>query len=366
MMRARERWLFALFWLLPAALGTLAFHWVPSRYNPELGYGGIFLSQLLIWGAWAGWSALIIGAAERVPLERGSIARALAVHAVLCAAVVVGEMLVIDQVQRAFRLVPLDPLSLESTLAFGMRRYGDMLVVVYWAVVGAHTALRWHGRWRDEAVRVARLNADLAAARLEALRAQLNPHFLFNALNSIVALVDADPKAAQRTTIQLADLLRATLAAGDQQETTLAAEVELTRRYLAIEEVRFADRLTVRWAVAPGLDGRRVPAFTLQPLVENALRHGIAKWPGAGMIEVAAEARDAALVLRVSDDGPGVVPGAESNGAGIALRNLRARLERLYGAGAGVTLSAREGGGTVAEVVLPGASTEVAIDRSLK
>ncbi len=356
---ARSRLLLFGFWLLPAALATLAFLWVPSRYNPSLGFAGIFASQALIWMPWGVWSLLITALADRVPLERGNIARALLVHLALCAVVLPAEMLVISATTRAFGLVSTDaPRHLDSILAMGLRQYGDMLFVVYWAVVGADTAWRWHARWREASLREARLGEDLAQARLEALRAQLNPHFLFNALNSVVSLIDRDPAAAQKMTIRLADLLRATLAAGDVQQTALRDELDLTRRYLEIEQVRFADRLTVRWDVAAGLDEVLVPAFALQPLVENAIRHGIARRPGAGTIEIAAVPMADGVVLRVSDDGVGLRPAEEPQsrpGAGIALRNLRARLGRLHGTAATLSLTARAGGGAIAEIRVPSA-----------
>lgn len=353
----RGRLLLVGFWLLPAALATLAFVWVPSRYNPSLGFAGLFASQALIWMPWGLWSLLITALADRLPLERGNLGRALLAHLALCALVLPAEMLVISATTRAFGLVGGDaPRHLDSVLAMGLRQYGDMLFVVYWAVVGADTAWRWHARWREASLREARLGEDLAHARLEALRAQLNPHFLFNALNAIVSLIDRDPAAAQTMTIRLADLLRATLAAGDVQQTSLREELDLTRRYLEIEQVRFADRLTVTWSIAPGLDDERVPTFALQPLVENAIRHGISRRPGAGRIEIVVAQRDADLVLRVTDDGMGLRPDATPltrPGAGIALRNLRARLERLHGASASLTLTPGTVAGAVAEIRVP-------------
>ena len=357
--RWRNRAVLVGFWLVPAAVATLAFQFVPSRYNPGLGVAGIFLSQAAIWLAWGLWSLGIVGLAERFPFERGRIATAFAVHVPFCAFVTIAQILVIDGVSQFFTLTVHPPLHLASIIAYGMRNNGDSHVVIYCAVVGAHAALRWHERWREESLRTARLGEDLASARLQALRAQLNPHFLFNALNAVVSLVDRDPPAAQRMTVRLADLLRATLAAGDAQETSLRQELELTSRYLEIEQMRFADRLAVAWSVPPGLDEARLPSFTLQPLVENAIRHGITRRTGGGRVEIAATRVDDDLVLSVSDDGAGLaadaVPAVSAvrPGAGIALANLRARLERLYGARGVLELVPRDGGGAVARVRVP-------------
>lgn len=358
------------FWVLPALVATLGFRVVPSRYNPGLSLWGIFASQLLIWQAWGIWSLLIVAMGNRFPLERGRMLRAVAVHLPLSAVVVAAQILVISTVADAFHLTarsaqaaaidstgtntsPTPHQGLDSTLALGLRQYGDLLFVVYFAVVGAHAALRWNRRWREESLRSAQLGEDLAQASLQALRAQLNPHFLFNALNSIVTLIGRDPAAAETMTVRLSELLRATLAAGDVQESTLDQELALTARYLEIEQVRFVDRLSIEWNVADDARRAMVPAFALQPLVENAIRHGIARRAGPGHIGIFARREGDEVVLTTSDDGVGIALSSSSDGVGIALANLRSRLARLHGSAATVTLAARDGGGTNAVVRLP-------------
>jgi hypothetical protein len=343
-----------LFWLLPAAVATLGLRLVPSRLNPELTLGEIFLSQLLIWLPWGVWTWLISAVDEYVPLERGNAWRAIGVHLLLSPVVVMAQILVIWFVAVEFGMN--EPRGLESRLFIGLRQYGDLLMVVYWAVVGTLAGLRWRERWREEAVQAARLREDLAQANLQALRAQLNPHFLFNALNAVVTLIGRDQALARDTVVRLADLLRATLAAGDTQETTLAQEIELTARYLEIEQIRFADRLSVEWEIASGLGEWRVPAFALQPLVENALKHGLARRRGPGRVLIGARRDGDTLELLVRDDGADadsapITP--RDAGAGIALANLRARLERLYGAQASLSLKPRDTGGTDAVVRIP-------------
>ncbi len=250
---------------------------VPSRLNPGLSLGEIVVSQLAVWLPWAGWSLLVTTVADRVPLQRGHVAKAIAVHVPLCVLVVTGQILIVDRVSLSFGVVP--ERALDSILAYGLRSYGDLFTVIYWAILGAHAAMRWHEAWRAEAVRAARLSSDLAQAQLAALRAQLQPHFLFNALNAVVALVSEDPPAAKRVTVRLAELLRATLAATERSSLPLREELELTRRYLDIEQVRFAERLRVEWSVDADVLDCEVPAFVLQPLVENALVHAIARAP---------------------------------------------------------------------------------------
>jgi hypothetical protein len=348
----RLRLLLVGFWVVPAAVATLGLRLVPSRLNPDLTVVEILAAQLLIWLPWSLWSLVIVTVSDRFPLERGRIGRAVAVHVPVSAGVILAQILLIWTVVVGFGMD--EPVGLESRVVLGIRRYGDLLMVIYWAVVGTYAGFRWHERWQEESLRAARLREDLATASLQALRAQLNPHFLFNALNAVVALIGRDPAAARAMLVRLSELLRATLAAGDAQETALDQEIELTARYLEIEQVRFADRLTVTWSIAPGLGGVRVPAFTLQPLVENALRHGLGRRSGAGTVEIIARPEDGTLLLTVRDGGPGPVSAAPARGgAGIALANLRARLERLHGARAALALVARPEGGTDAVVRIP-------------
>lgn len=352
--RDRIRPALLLFWLLPAAVATLGLRLVPSRLNPDLTLGEILLSQLLIWLPWGAWTLLIAAVEERVPFERGNAWRAVGVHLLLSPLVVMAQILVIWHIAVEFGMN--EPRGLESRLFIGLRQYGDLLMVVYWAVVGTLAGLRWRDRLQEELVQAARLREDLAQANLQALRAQLNPHFLFNAMNAVVTLIGRDPALARDTVVRLADMLRATLAAGDAQETTLEQELALTARYLEIEQLRFADRLTVDWQVEPGLERCRVPAFALQPLVENALKHGLARRRAAGVVQVTARRAGTWLELIVRNDGAdddSAPMTARESGAGIALANLRARLERLYGNAASLELHPRAEGGMDAIVRLP-------------
>jgi signal transduction histidine kinase len=220
----------------------------------------------------------------------------------------------------------------------------------YLAVVGIAWGLdAWRAGLEKER-RAAALETELVRAELVALKAQLRPHFLFNALNSVMTLMHRDVDAASRTLAELGALLRLSLAGDGAPHVALASELDFLKRYLAIEEVRFSDRLSVRFDVPPETLAAEVPQLVLQPLAENAVRHGIAARPGRGVIEVSARRVGDALVLAVRDDGPG--PGAPRP-KGIGLANTRARLERLYGEAASLELSAHPDGGTEAIVRLP-------------
>jgi LytS/YehU family sensor histidine kinase len=226
--------------------------------------------------------------------------------------------------------------------------------MVYVAVVGTLTALRWYEEWRTAQVQAAQMREDLTRAQLQALQAQLNPHFLFNALNAVVTLIKRDPAAAERTTIRLADLLRATLTVGDESAIALVQELELTGRYLEIEQVRFPDRLRVEWQIPDDVRELSVPPFTLQPLVENAVRHAVSRNPDGGTITVIAARNATLLVLTVRDEGAGADnASARNNGTGSAVRNLRSRLQRAYGEHASLDMRERSDGGTDVVVQLP-------------
>ncbi len=336
------------FWLLPAIVATIGFVIAPIR--PHMPLLPTFLSQVVNWVSWAGWTALIFTAGRRFPFERGNFARALAVHVPLSVAVVLLQIMLVRIVGHAFGLT--EWWSFDSTMSIGIRAYGDLFLVIFWGIVGAQMAFRWHTRWREQTVRTARLRQDLAVAHLRALQSQLNPHFLFNVLNSVVTLIDRDPAAAQQMVVRLSDLLRSTLGAWEAQEVPLDDELRFTAQYLEIERVRFSGRLRVEWAVdcngAP-----LVPAFGLQPLVENAIVHGVAPRVNGGAIAIGAARRGESLVLTVSDSGEGPRAREDRPGAGVGLANLRSRLAGLYGAAARLDLESETAGLTRATLVLP-------------
>ena len=266
------------FWILPSLFGIIGLQIVPSALNPGISLLELSLSQLLVWFAWALWTPLIILVSERVPFERGRLRRSVSAHLVMSLVVICAQILVTAYVSQAFGLSM--KRGLESTLTIGFRGSGDLFVVIYWAIVGAHAALRWYEEWHAQGLVSAQLERDLSAAQLTTLRSQLNPHFLFNALNSVVTLIPRDQDGDTRMVVRLADLLRATLGMAEQQEIVLGRELETVRNYLDIELVRFPDRLAVRWEIEPATQSALVPAFALQPLVENAIVHGVSRRSG--------------------------------------------------------------------------------------
>jgi sensor histidine kinase YesM len=224
--------------------------------------------------------------------------------------------------------------------------------MTYMAILTAGIALEYFRRFREGQFAAARLQTEMVEAQLLALRSQLNPHFLFNALNSVIALMDKDVPAAQRMVARIGELLRLSLGA-HEAEVPLARELHLVRQYLEIEQIRFGDRLTVSIDVPGDLLDLDVPNLVLQPLVENAVVHGVAPRPGPGHVRVQVRREHDTLSLQVVDNGVGLLRNGSHVGHGIGVGNTRARLSAIYGKAATLTLRQPQSGGCVAEVRLP-------------
>lgn len=245
-----------------------------------------------------------------------------------------------------------------SFLAANWFRVDDELITATSIFVVA-LVREYMARVRSDEAHVAQLQAQLAHARLVMLRSQLNPHFLFNSLNAVSALIPNDTEGALRMVARLSELLRYGLAEESGEEIPLREELRLTELYLEILEIRFQGRLFTSVSAAGGVEDALVPSLILQPLVENAMKHGVAKARGRGRIEVRARRLGDTLVLTVCDTGGGshaadpAELGAAPAGSGVGLSNTRARLRELYGGGQRFTLRPRAEGGTEAEIVLP-------------
>ncbi|MBC7894107.1 MAG: histidine kinase, partial [Cytophagaceae bacterium] len=225
-------------------------------------------------------------------------------------------------------------------------------VFMYFAVLGCVHAVMYFNEAREREAHAAALSAQLSEARLAALRMQLHPHFLFNSLNALLVLVrDKDTPNAERMLELLGGVLRQVLQADASHDATLDEELQFLDDYLAIEQIRFSDRLTVVRDIAPETRRALVPRFVLQPLVENALRHGIGPLEGQGTLAISARVDGQDLVVAIADNGAGIVE--PPNGLGVGLRNTRERLATLHGNRASLSLEPRNGGGTVATVRLP-------------
>ena len=314
----------------------------------------LFLGEIPVWSAWLAMLPVIVRLADRFPPHRPPAARNVTIHLLAgCAAVYV--MLLFTAVVR--QALPGAPpfQGLEPLLAAVNRSFPVNLVpflIVYAAVTALAVAWQYHEALQARAVRESQLETQLARTRLDVLRAQIQPHFLFNSLHAISALMNRDVNAARRMMRRLSELLRIALDDSDGDEVELSSELEFLDRYLDIQRLRFPDRLTVELDIGPGTRSMRVPRLILQPVVENAIKHGIAGRVEAGTVRIETEQRDGALFLRVIDDGPGFPDEDVRGGAGgVGLANTRERLSALYGS-EGV-LEVLPGPGATVEIRIP-------------
>ena len=303
--------------------------------------------------AWLAVTPLMLSLARRFPLERRGWLKNALVH---LAAGSVLALLQLGVYILAASLVGLyqdqQPFFASFRSLFVTHFHFDLLT--YWAIIGLSHALDYYRKYRERELRAAQLETKLAQAQLDALRMQLHPHFLFNTLNSISVLMAEDTKAARRMLTRLGDLLRATLQNEGAHEVSLKEELEFLESYLEIEQTRFQDRLTVRMEVDSRALDARVPNLILQPLVENAIRHGIAPRAAAGLVEIHARRENGMVQLEVRDNGAGLgASPPESLMKGIGLSNTRARLEQLYGTAHRFELRDSESGGLIVTIEIP-------------
>src|SRR5512138_535923 len=321
--------------------------WLQARADgPRLEWPRVARVLEDVW-AWAAYTPAILWLAERLPLEAGRWRRRLPVHA----AIALGFAF-LDAVLAVLLARALGPSPAPGVLAV-LTRLATLSVLSYFAVLGIGHALRYQRLHADERLHASELERQLAQARLGALEAQLRPHFLFNALHAVSSLVrGGDRQGAIRTIAGLGELLRAALRDGGDQEILLADELRFAERYLDLERVRFEDRLAVRFEVDPAVADALVPRFVLQPLLENAVRHGVERRAAGGTVVVRAAREDASLRLDVLDGGPGPAQ-PHPGGSGVGLANTTARLRHLYGLAARLDVEAAPDGGTRARIVLP-------------
>jgi two-component sensor histidine kinase len=292
-----------------------------------------------------GWALIapgVMALARRFPFTRATLGRSLAVH-VPASLVVSVFKVVADQILR-WQLFGFRGYVLFTSLAPN--------VLFYWGIVAAAHGFAYYRSSREKELRASQLETRLAEARLQLLQMQLHPHFLFNTLHAVSELVHEDPDTADRMITGLSDLLREALAAGEVQEVPLGRELELLGKYLEIQQARFGDRLQVAVDVDPAARRAMVPHLILQPIVENAIKHGLGARVDDGAVRIQARAADDQLILEIQDDGPGVTKDADMR-EGVGLGNTRERLRGLYGHAHRVEIGERSGGGTVVRITIP-------------
>jgi two-component system, LytTR family, sensor kinase len=307
------------------------------------------------WWTWALLTPLILYLARRFPLEPPAWRRNLLLHAGASAVVGLAVACCVAAALQCGSCETYRNMSFADVMRLLI--LGPYLVPflwVYWAVVGVAHAWRYHQKYRERELQAAELRARLAQSQLQVLKMQLHPHFLFNTLHTISALMHKDVELADEMMAQFADLLRVTLDDAHAQEVPLRQELEFVTTYLRIEQARLGPRLDVRLDIDPRARGALVPNLLLQPLVENAIRHGIAPRVEGGRLVIRARRTGEGLEVQVEDNGLGLPadfpPGARG---GLGLANTRARLEGLYGPAHRFDLSRGAEGGVLAALQIP-------------
>lgn len=316
----------------------------------------LFLVELPFAYLWASFTPLLLNLSRRFPIERGRLLRNTLVHIAVSLLLSIITMV-------GFSTVNTFLFAAESERYFSFARvvasvytFFDYYMLIYWLIVMISHAIYYYTRFREGELRASQLQAQLAQAELQALKMQLHPHFLFNTLHSISALQLKDIEAANRMIARLGDFLRLTLDNSGAQEVTLQKELEFLKCYLEIESIRFQDRLSVNMDIEPQTLDARVPNLILQPIVENAIKHGISPRAAPGRISIRVRRANGLLEIEVEDNGRGL----QSNGRagkkikeGLGLSNTRARLDQLYGSSYRLDLANVSEGGLRVTLEIP-------------
>jgi signal transduction histidine kinase len=327
----------------------------------------IFVMELPVWLAWAAVAPLILQFVRHFPIAGRHRLRNLALHLPFALFIELLAFLLHSVVR--FNLDPSVPAawSYWDVVSVGYRRTFGLFLLVYGGIVAVYQAFAYYRAYQARSVAESRLEAELAHAELRTLRMQLHPHFLFNTLHVISALMSRDVPTARRMMRRLSELLRLTLETDSAHEVSLEEELEILDHYVEIQRMRFQENLTVTYEVSPQARAQAVPALLLQPLVENAILHGVARVARPGQVVVRGQVEGGRLRIAVEDNGPGLAPqAADDRGrGGLGIRNTMARLSRLYGPGAArFSLRERPEGGTIAELRLPARAAEASSMRA--
>jgi two-component system, LytTR family, sensor kinase len=312
--------------------------------------------ELIYWNVWAAYTPLVIALAKRFPLTGPRLVPHIAIHCV--ASLVMAPLATVTEYFLSSGFLRFLSHFTDSVSPRDLPTFTDSLLsmsvtglLTYWLVVGLYQAFHFYQAAMERQTRAAQLQTQLSQAELDNLKSQLHPHFLFNSLHTIGVLMQEDVEAASHLLVILGDLLRMALERRDN-EITLQSELQFVDKYLEIEQTRFHDRLKVFTDVPPDLLGVYVPSLALQPLVENAIKHGISVDSTAGRLEIAAQRHDGRVWLRVRDDGPGPAPGSRPR-FGVGLTNVQSRLKQLYGDEASLELTSAGGRGCEALITIP-------------
>jgi signal transduction histidine kinase len=355
-------WLIVLFWVLMAIVSTLQTYYfyslLPSSPPPQRAVYIAFAYSIL----WALVTPLILWLARRFPIDRFTLFRNLPLHLLFSVCLGLAHRVAWLWIQMTLpALRPNRPLESQRLIGDIVTSF-DYQAMVYWVILAIHQGALYYGKYQEGRLRSAQLEAQLAQAQLSGLKMQIHPHFLFNTLHNINSMMYISIDRASEMVCGLSDFLRFSLENAGQQQVPLERELDFIDRYLEIERNRFDDRLEVEYHIDDKALDILVPNLLLQPLVENAIKHGISRRPEGGKIIISARERNETLSVSVANTGPSLssdsLTGA-SHSLGIGLSNTRARLKALHGDNAQFVLRNRPEGGVVAEITLPAQRQEV-------
>jgi two-component system, LytTR family, sensor kinase len=346
-------------WLRRGALAAVIWTAIGLVFAlPSLAAGGDWHRPLLAslgqWWSWGLLAPLIIAVDQWMPFSSKQLLRRVIAHLFLSLVFTAGYVYLFAAVVAAMRLAPWSRLLHWQLLINAIPMF-LWSVLVYCLIVGVWQAYLYHQRYLSGELRVERLERSFSEARLNALRMQLDPHFLFNALNTISAQVEREPRLARQMIEHLGDLLRLSLENKDRQEVLLMEEMAFLDHYLAIQRIRFGDRLRFETQIDAEVKYAVVPCLVVQPLVENAIRHGISSRSMGGTVVVSAQRVEEQLEIRITDDGVGLPQGwTLESSAGLGLSVTRERILGLHpGGGSRFLVRRLRQGGTEAVILLP-------------
>lgn len=338
--------------LIEASLSSV----LTALSNKPVSLWRLLVMGVFDWYIWAALTPLVLWGIRRCPIEQRNGLRPLLVHLIaaflFAIAVIIIQIPILELINPAW-VIMTDPVSPFETFTRLLTFRTLLYMLAYWAIVGLVHAAAYYRKFREHEMQTIVLESQLAQAQFQMLRMQLQPHFLFNTLNAISALMHQDVDLADQMLARLADLLRSTLETAGTQEVPLKQELEFIELYLEIEQARLGPRLVVRLDADPETMDAYVPNLILQPLVENAIRHGIAPRPETGHIEIRARRDNGTLQVQVLDDGPGLKEEGPRKREGVGLANTRARLAQLYGDRHRFTAANRPEGGFAATMQVP-------------
>lgn len=356
----QQRWakllLIWVIWTFVGIVFTLQSYFTSFRSERPVSFSDSVYLQMTWSYLWALATPLVLFAASRLPIERHNWLRNSLTHVPISIALSV----IVTAIGHVFVWLYF---GLPMGRGFSFERLSRFVVANFSEGIGIYLLIAlisysfsYYRRYREGQIRTLQLEAQLSQAQLEALKMQLHPHFLFNTLHSISALLNKDPEVARRMITRLGDFLRLTLENSGAQEVTLQKEMEFLRCYLEIERIRFQDRLVTRLDVSNQVLDAKVPNLILQPIVENAIRHGITPRSTPGIIAIEAKPHNGAVRIQIRDNGPGLPTHRSSDilfRKGLGLKNTETRLERLYGAAHVFDLANDPDGGLVVTLEIP-------------